>query len=293
MNGSASTPLRIGDWRVDPLAGTLTRDDDCVRVEARAMRLLLALAERPGETVAIDDLLDQAWAGVIVTPDSVYQAIAGLRRQLGDDPRNPSYIATVPRLGYRLVAKVEPWRDEALPPASDEQVRRHLPIRAMAWAGAASLALIAVFSLVAWTSPPGPVSAPVATRVSVGVAPFVDLTPSMDQDVLADEMTEAVADRLSRNAALKSPGFRASYYLIGKHATAAQAAKTLGVVYLVDGGVRRTGDAVRVSARLVRADTGLVVWSQAYNGRMHHLAPVQDALAAAVATALAKVDGET
>jgi transcriptional activator of cad operon len=46
---------------------------------------------------------------VVVTPDSVYQAVASLRRLLGDDPKQPTYIATVPRLGYRMVASVTPW----------------------------------------------------------------------------------------------------------------------------------------------------------------------------------------
>ena len=70
------------------------------------MRLLLCLAEHAGDVVSIDDLLSEVWAGVIVTPDSVYQAVASLRRQLGDDARQPAYIVTVPRLGYRLIAKV-------------------------------------------------------------------------------------------------------------------------------------------------------------------------------------------
>ena len=75
------------------------------------MRLLLCLAEHAGEVVSIDDLLNQAWSGVIVTQDSVYQSVASLRRLLGDDPKQPTYIETVPRLGYRLVATVSPWAD--------------------------------------------------------------------------------------------------------------------------------------------------------------------------------------
>ena len=77
-----------------------------VRVEARTMRLLLYLADRAGEVVSIDELLKEVWSGVIVTSDSVYQAVASLRRVLGDDPEQPTYIATVPRLGYRMVAPV-------------------------------------------------------------------------------------------------------------------------------------------------------------------------------------------
>ena len=53
------------------------------------------------------------WPGVIVTPDSVYQAVASLRRLLGDDPKQPAYIETVPRLGYRMIAKIEAGHGEA------------------------------------------------------------------------------------------------------------------------------------------------------------------------------------
>jgi transcriptional activator of cad operon len=103
--------LRIGDWLVNPLAGVLSRGEERVRLEARTMRLLLCLAERPGEVVSIDTLLSQVWSGVVVTPDSVYQAVAGLRRLLGDDAKQPAYIVTVPRLGYRLVAPVDTQLD--------------------------------------------------------------------------------------------------------------------------------------------------------------------------------------
>src|SRR5689334_3943250 len=105
---SPPAKLRIGDWQVDPAAGQISRGGEVVRVEARTLRLLLELAEHPGQTVSLDQLLDRVWAGVIVTPDSVYQAVAALRRMLGDDPKRPRYIATVPRLGYRLVAPVGP-----------------------------------------------------------------------------------------------------------------------------------------------------------------------------------------
>src|SRR5260370_5865097 len=105
---TATTTLQMGDWLVEPASGRISRDGETARLDARAMRLLLCLAEHAGEAVSIDDLLRQVWAGVIVTPDSVYQAVASLRRLLGDDPRQPAYIATVPRQGYRMVATVSP-----------------------------------------------------------------------------------------------------------------------------------------------------------------------------------------
>jgi transcriptional activator of cad operon len=118
MEPSSTTPLhngtlRIGDWSVYPATGQIVRDRETLRLEARTLRLLVSLAERPGQVVSIDDLLTLVWPDVTVSPDSVYQAIASLRRQLGDDPREPTYIATVPRLGYQLVAPVSALPDPA------------------------------------------------------------------------------------------------------------------------------------------------------------------------------------
>src|SRR5271170_3527802 len=114
MERPSTKMLRIGDWCVNPATGEISRDGETARVEVRTMRLLLCLAEHAGEVVSIDDLLDQVWTDVIVAPDSVYQAVASLRRLLGDDPKQPTYIETVPRLGYRMVATVSPWENQPI-----------------------------------------------------------------------------------------------------------------------------------------------------------------------------------
>src|SRR5262245_4736101 len=72
------------------------------------MRVLVCLAERAGEVVSVDQLLETVWKDLVVTQHSVYQAIAVLRRALGDNPKHPTYIASVLRRGYRLVAPIEP-----------------------------------------------------------------------------------------------------------------------------------------------------------------------------------------
>ena len=81
--------LRVGAWCVNPATGEISRNGQTLRLEARAMLLLVCLAEHAGEVVSIEELLSQVWIGVIVSPDSVYQAVASLRRQLGDDPKQP------------------------------------------------------------------------------------------------------------------------------------------------------------------------------------------------------------
>src|SRR5208282_3568176 len=89
----------------------ISKDGATVKLERRSMQLLLCLAEQPGQILSVEALLDRVWAGVVVTPDSVYHAVASLRRILGDDASEPTYITNIPRRGYSLVAPVAPWVD--------------------------------------------------------------------------------------------------------------------------------------------------------------------------------------
>src|ERR1043165_6159251 len=91
MERPPTASLRIGEWCFNPASGELSRNAKTERLDARASRLLLCLAERPGEVVGIDELLNRAWSGVNVSQDSVYQAMRSLRRVLGDDPKQRAY----------------------------------------------------------------------------------------------------------------------------------------------------------------------------------------------------------
>src|SRR5437899_332923 len=109
MERPTTTMLRIGAWCVNPTSGQISRDGETARVEERTMRLLLCLAEHAGNLVSIDDLLSHVWSDVTVSPDSGGGVAPPVARR--DDPKPPTYIATVPRLGYRMVATVSPWAD--------------------------------------------------------------------------------------------------------------------------------------------------------------------------------------
>ena len=293
MDQPSGTSLRIGAWRVNPASGQISREGETLRVEARTMRLLLCLADRAGETVSIDDLLEQVWTGVIVTPDSVYQAITSLRRLLGDDPKQPTYIATVPRLGYRMVATVSPWVEpQMISPAAEGSAdlgtdsRRN---RALVGAGAV-LAVVSVLALLVYgrIGNHAPVaSTPDASLVRIAVLPFLDLTSeSMDQEYFADGMTEELIDRLSRIPGLRVPPPTSSFYYKGKKVAVADIARSLDVAYVLDGSLRKSGATMRVAARLVRADNGFVVWSGTYDRQLDDTLKVQDDIAGEVTKAL-------
>ena len=122
MKSRDSHVLRIGSWRVDPALDEISRDGTAVKLEPRTMQLLLCLAEHAGEVVSVEQLLDHVWKDVVVTPNSVYHAVAALRRVLGDSTKEPTYIANILRRGYRLVAPVAPWPDlPAITPAAIPQ----------------------------------------------------------------------------------------------------------------------------------------------------------------------------
>jgi len=108
MAAKLQVPFRLGSWLVDPSLDTISRGTQSIKLEPRMMRLLTCLADAPGIVISQERLLAEVWAGVVVGPASVYQAVSQLRRLLGDTDREPSYIATVPRKGYRLIAPVRP-----------------------------------------------------------------------------------------------------------------------------------------------------------------------------------------
>jgi transcriptional activator of cad operon len=287
MDRIAKTPLRIGDWNVDPATDQISRNGEVVRIETRAMRLLVCLGEHAGETVSIDALLNQVWPGVIVTPDSVYQAIASLRRLLGDDAKEPRYIATVPRLGYRLVAEVSPWDKQPLfATLAPEAIHDRAPNRAFLRSSKSRLLLIAAIAVCVVCVTSYSLFRPTIPR-SVAVVPFLDLTTqAMDKEYFADGMTEELIDRLSKLPGLRVPSPISSFALKDKQLRPAEIASTLGVTYLLDGSIRKSDTTLRIAARLIRGADGYVVWSETYDRPIANELQVQDEIATAVAKSL-------
>jgi transcriptional activator of cad operon len=280
--------LRIGAWCVNPASGQISRDGETARLEVRSMRLLLCLAEHAGEIVSIDDLLNEAWSGVIVSPDSVYQAVASLRRVLGDDPKQPTYIETVPRLGYRMVAAVGPWEDPFVAPTGISTPGLRLTAR-LRWAAGAALCLALVMAFLLYgkvVHGNRPASSAVAPQKSIAVLPFLDLTEDMNQEPFADGMTVELIDRLSKIPGLQVHAPTSPTHFKGKRTTIADIARMLGVAYVLDGSVRKSGARLRVAARLIRANDEYVVWSETYDRSLDDILKVQDDIAGEVTRTL-------
>jgi len=276
-------PLRVGDWSVNPSSGEISRNGESVRLEERTMRLLVCLTKHAGEVVSIEELLKQVWSDVVVSPDSVYQAVASLRRVLGDEPKQPTYIATVPRLGYRLVAVVAHTDASSLPAAATRRA-----VSRLRWTAGAALAIVVAaavaYGVGAHRAAPAASAAP--SETSLAVLPFLDLSEGMTFEEFADGMTEELIDRLSKMPGLRVPAPTASFYFKNKKRPIAEIARALGVAYILDGSVRKSGARLRVAARLVRPESGYVVWSDTYDRRWDDALVVQDDIAGEVTRAL-------
>jgi TolB-like protein len=112
--------LRIGNWVVELALGTISGRSGTVHLEPKVMDVLGYLATRPGDVVTKEEVLATVWGGASVVEAVLTRAVSQLRHAFGDDARAASYIQTIPKRGYRLIAPVSP----ALRPAD-----RQVPVR--------------------------------------------------------------------------------------------------------------------------------------------------------------------
>lgn len=304
---------QVGKWVVNPEFDEISSQGRAIKLEPRTMRLLLYLMEHRDRVVAQKELLDNVWANVVVTPQSVYSTIAQLRHALDDSADSPTYIATVPRKGYRLLATVTKSPTPAAvttsvtpttrTPATPEEVAAPsaaLPAAQAAPSGpprsswrpgwviallATALGTVILVYRVQYRQPQLP-AAGAAPVPSIAVLPFLDLSEKQNSPYLADGMTEELIDMLAHNTALRVPARTSSFYFKGKTETVATIARQLNVTHLLEGSVRRADGKIRVTAQLIRAADGFHIWSETYTREGDDVLAVEDDIAQAVARTL-------
>jgi DNA-binding winged helix-turn-helix (wHTH) protein len=121
--------LAFGGFELDPSSGELWKGGDCIRIQEQPLRLLLCLLERPGQVVGRDELQKRVWGGTVHVgfEDSLNAAAWRLRQILGDSAEKPRFIETVPRRGYRFVAKVLPLPGHPPPDSGSFPLPVHRP----------------------------------------------------------------------------------------------------------------------------------------------------------------------
>lgn len=110
-DGKPGSPsFRLGEWLVEPAAGTIRRGDDIRHIEPKAMEVLVLLTARAGEVLSKSEITDAVWPIPFVSENRLTGVVADLRRALDDDAGDPRFVQTIPTRGYRLVAVVQ-WLD--------------------------------------------------------------------------------------------------------------------------------------------------------------------------------------
>ncbi|MEO6013090.1 MAG: winged helix-turn-helix domain-containing protein [Devosia sp.] len=241
--------VSFGPFVLNPETGTLLRDGLPVQLSYRAFLLLKALVERPGDVFTKAQLFDAGWPGTVVEETNLSVQMAALRKVLGIAPGDHEWIATIPRVGYRFQGEVNPLADTR-PSTRQQQLS-------------------------------GRESGP-----SIAVLPFSNLSPDPDQEYFADGIVEDIITGLSRLRWLAVVARNSSFAYKGRIADVRTIAAELGVRYVLEGGVRRGGDSLRVTSRLVDGTSGNQVWAQQYTGAVGDVFAVQDKIARGVVASI-------
>ena len=134
--------------------------------------------------------------------------------------------------------------------------------------------------------PAAPVQAPSLLasdpRPSIAVLPFVNMSPEKDQEFFSDGLSEQMLDLLAKVPQLRVIARTSSFSFKGKEVDAATIARTLGVSHLLEGSVRKSGNRLRISAKLVRASDSSQLWSETYDRNLEDIFKIQDEIAGAV-----------
>ncbi len=223
----ARTSLHIGRWHVDTATDCIALDGVVKKLEPRTMRLLLTLGSQPGKVFSSEELLDAVWPGVIVTGQSLYQAVGELRAVLRTDTQTANFIVTVPRKGYRLVAPVS-----------------------QIFAGPSS-------------HRPADASAETDGRQPIAVLPFQANGVSPDLSFVRETLLSGLIVELSRQPGL-APIARGTMLSYAANQTSArQVAADLNVRYVLDGSLTQIGDRLHLTCELVDARSASVLATEA------------------------------
>lgn len=287
-----SALYEFGDFALEVGRQRLRRRDtgEAIALTAKAFDTLVYLVERAEQTLDREALLGAIWPGVIVEENSLSQTISTLRQALGETPGENRYILTVPRRGYRFVAKVTQL-DESAAPTPSELPSPPLPAQAparwgrIAWIGGVLAILIAAvwLSVVATRTR----QAAPATSQTLAILPFKPLLPAERNESLELGMTESLIASLGRQGARAIAPLSSVRRYAALDQDPVVAGRELGVATVLEGTLQRRGDRLRVSARLVRVADGQQLWAENFDQAFTTIFDVQDAIAAKVARALA------
>ena len=271
--------FRIGALLVEPDQNCISDGADRHRLEPKVMEVLCALADRPGEVISRQEMIDQVWGVEHGADESLTRAISLLRSVLNTDKDLHSVIETIPKRGYRLAAEIAEVTEEAAAPqapamtaAAEEPAP---PFVREPWRRAAEIspvryvsALVVLAFIMLWTGVMigrSSSSAVVVPEKSIAVLPFENLSGNTEQDYFSRGLSEEIRTLLTQLDELKVAGRAPPSIGAGEGLDAQAIGKKLRVSHVLTGSIRSDSDRIKVSAELIDTESGYQVWSHGYD----------------------------
>jgi TolB-like protein len=243
----------FGDHVFDIERRELRRGGEPVVLEPQVFDLLAYLVVNRDRVVSRDDLIAGVWDGRVVSDSAITTRLNAVRRAVGDSGAAQQVIRTIHRRGVRFVADVREMGPVADPAAA---------------------VISAAVSQPALALPDKP---------SIAVLPFQNMSGDPAQEYFADGMVEEIITALSRTRWLFVIARNSSFAYKGHAIDVKRVGRELGVRYLLEGSVRRSGERVRITVQLIDAETGAHLWADRFDGALDAIFELQDQVAVSVA----------
>jgi TolB-like protein/Tfp pilus assembly protein PilF len=246
----ASRPVRFAVFEMDLRSGELRKQGVKVNLQDQPFQVLALLVQRAGDVVTREELRHKLWPGdtFVDFEDGLNTTIKKIRTALGDSAENPRFIETLPRRGYRFIVPVQRTAGQA--PTTESSA---------------------------------------AEKVLLAVLPFKNLSADQEQEYFSDGMTEEMIAHLGMLAP-RTLGVIAGTSVMRYRNTdksIAEIGNELGVRYVLEGSVRRAGDRIRISARLIQVSDQTNLWSAGFERSLTDIFAVQTEVASNIADSLA------
>jgi TolB-like protein len=228
---------QFGDYSLDTGSLELKRRGDLVALEPQVFRLIVCLIKNRDRVVSKDELIDMVWDRRIVSDGALNTRINSARSAVGDNGKTQAVIKTFPRRGFRFVADAV----EVQPT----------------------------------TAAPGTEPLPLPDKPSIAVLAFENLSGDREQEYFADGLAEDIITGLSKFHWFFVIARNSSFTYKGSAVDVKQVARELGVQYVLEGSVRKSGNRVRITAQLIDALTGRHVWAERYDRDLEDVFAVQ------------------
>jgi TolB-like protein/cytochrome c-type biogenesis protein CcmH/NrfG len=235
----------------------LLRGGHHVAVQPQVFDLLVHLVRNRDRVVSKDDLIALVWGGRIVSESTLTSRINAARTAIGDSGKSQKLIRTIPRKGVRFVGEVAEQSNGIGPADVADEVS---------------------------DQPPRPLPEP--DRPAIAVLAFENMSGDREQDYFSDGISEDVITALSKVRWFFVIARNSTFVYKGRAVHIRQIAEELGVRYVVEGSVRRSGDRVRITAQLNDVATGSHIWAERYDRSLTDLFAVQDEITDAIVAAI-------